>query len=140
MKVFKRIHISLQTRLTLLVCTVVLVSLSVTGYLIGSKAAKMPEDYQAEKVMDIASTISHTQLVIDGINGRGPVEEIQSFTSAVQEDTSVEYIVVIKTESISVSPIPWRRELGNILLATTRTELSKGNATLLWHKGRSANQ
>ena len=103
MKAFKRIHISLQTWLTLLVCAVVLVSLSVTGYLIGDKAAENERGHQAERVMDIASTISHTQLVIDGLTGAGPLEEIQSFTSAVQEDTNVEYIVVMDGEHIRQS-------------------------------------
>ena len=103
MRLFKRKKPSLQTRLTLLVCTVVLVSLSVTGYLIGSKATENAVSYQSEKVMDIASTISHSQLVIDSLTGVGSPEEIQSFTKSVQDDTNVEYIVVMNTEHIRQS-------------------------------------
>jgi two-component system, CitB family, sensor histidine kinase MalK len=62
MNVFKTKKISLQTRLTLLVCTVVLVSISVTGYLIRSKAAENDRSYQAEKVMDIMSIIGKRYL------------------------------------------------------------------------------
>jgi len=94
---------SLQTRLTLLVCTVVLVSLSITGYLIGSKATENARDYQAEKIMDIASTISHSQLVIDTLTGGGSPTKIQHFTKKVQDDTNVEYIVVMNTAHIRQS-------------------------------------
>ncbi|NYF23715.1 DcuS/MalK family sensor histidine kinase [Sporosarcina sp. JAI121] len=103
MSVFKRKKISLQTRLTLLVCTVVLVSLSVTGYLIGSTATENARNYQAEKVMDIASTISHSQLVIDSLSGVGSGQAIQSYTKSIQDDTNVEYIVVMNSEHIRQS-------------------------------------
>lgn len=103
MKRLKKIHIRLQTWLTLLVCVVVLVALSVSGYLIGSRSADNVRAYQAEKAMDVASTISQTKLVIDGLTGASPAEEIQRFTKAVQDDTNVEYIVVMNTEHIRLS-------------------------------------
>ena len=109
MKLYKRKPISMQVWLAALVCAVVLVSLSVTGYLIGSKAADKARDYQSEKAMDVAVTISHVQPVIDGLTGKGPVEDIQTFTTAVRNDTNVEYIVVMNTERIRYShPEPER--------------------------------
>ncbi|MDV6379507.1 DcuS/MalK family sensor histidine kinase [Sporosarcina sp. GW1-11] len=103
MRVYKNRTISMQVWLTALVCAVVLVSLSVTGYLIGSKAADKARSYQSEKAMDIAIAISHTQPVIDGLTGKGPVEDIQTFTKSIQDDTHVEYIVVMNNERIRQS-------------------------------------
>lgn len=109
MKTYKTKPISMQVWLTVLVCAVVLVSISVTGYLIGSKSAENAKESQSEKAMDIAMTISHTQTVIDGLTGKGPVEAIQSFTRSVQSDTHVEYIVVMNTDRIRQShPVPER--------------------------------
>ncbi len=53
--------------------------------------------------MDIATTISHTKLIKDGLTGDGPVEAIQSFTSEVQKSTSVQYIVVLNKDHIRQS-------------------------------------
>ncbi|MCZ2258384.1 DcuS/MalK family sensor histidine kinase [Sporosarcina sp. G11-34] len=127
MKVFKKIHISLRTWLTLLVCAVVLVSLSVTGYLIGSKSADNAREYQAEKVMDLASTISHTKLVIDGLTGVGPKEDIQSFTRAVQADTNVEYIVVINKDHIRQSH-PVEERIGQYFVGNDEDRAFEGES------------
>lgn len=103
MKLYKNKPLSMQVWLTLLVCAVVLVSISVTGFLIGSTSADNARDSQSEKAMDIAMTISHTPLVIKGLTGNGSVEDIQTFTQLVQDDTHVEYIVVMNTERIRQS-------------------------------------
>lgn len=103
MKIWKQRPVSMQVWLTALVCLVVLVSLSVTGWLIGSSAVEKAREYQSEKAMDIAMTISHAQPVIDGLTGNGPVGDIQTFTKSVQDDTHVEYIVVMNKERIRQS-------------------------------------
>jgi CitB family two-component system sensor histidine kinase MalK len=95
--------IRLQTKITILVCTVVLISISVTAYLIGSRAVENSRAFQENKVMDIATTISHTKLIKDGLTGAGPVEAIQSFTIEVQKNTSVQYIVVLNKDHIRQS-------------------------------------
>ncbi|PIC67243.1 two-component system sensor histidine kinase DcuS [Sporosarcina sp. P21c] len=103
MKKLNKKPISMQVWLTALVCMVVLVSLSVAGYLIGSNAADQARISQSEKAMNIAVTISHAQSVIDGLTGKGPIEDIQTFTKSVQNDTQVEYIVVMNNERIRLS-------------------------------------
>ena len=103
MKLFNIKKVRLQTKLTLLVCTVVLISLSVTAYLIGSKAVANSRSSQEDKVMDIATTLSYTKLIKDGLTGDGPVEAIQSFTNEVQRNTNVQYIVVLNKDHIRQS-------------------------------------
>lgn len=100
---FGKRSVRLQTKLTMLVCTVVLISLVVTTYFIGSKSIDHLKLSQEEKVMDIAMTISHSKLVQDGLIGKEPAETIQSFTKKVQEDTNVAYIVVLNKDRIRQS-------------------------------------
>ena len=109
MRVLNIKKFSLQTKFTVLVSVVVLISLSITAYMIGSNAIKESKEFQAEKVMDIATTISHTKLVIDGLSGDEPADAIQKFTKQVQEDTNVQYIVVMDNNHIRHShPNPER--------------------------------
>lgn len=95
--------ISLQARLTILVCTVVLIAIAVTASLIGSKAIGNSNAFHANKVMDLAKTISHTPLITDGLTGKISPDAIQTFTQKVQADTAVEYIVVLDKEHIRLS-------------------------------------
>lgn len=73
------------------------------NYLIGSKGADNSRSFQSNKVMDIAKTISHNQLIKDGLAGDDLVEEIQNFTKKVQEETNVHYIVVLDKDHIRQS-------------------------------------
>ncbi|NEU29464.1 two-component system sensor histidine kinase DcuS [bacterium LRH843] len=134
MKVFNRKQVRLQTWLTLLVCTVVLMSLSVTGYMIGRKTAEIAIEHQAEKVMNIASTVSLTPLVIDGLTGKGPTDAIQLFTKAVQSDTSVEYIVVMNNDHIRKShPVPDR--VGQYFVGNDEDRAFEGERYISFAKG-----
>lgn len=103
MKIWKNRPVSMQVWLTALVCLVVFVSLSVTGYLIGGNAVEREKEFQSEKVMDIAMMISHAGPVIDGLTGAGPAEDIQTYTKSVLDDTHVEYIVVMNKDRIRQS-------------------------------------
>lgn len=99
----KEKKVSLQTKLTVLVCAVVLIAIVVTASLIGHKAIENSKAIHANKVMDLAKTISHTDLIKDGLTGKGSPDAIQAFTKKVQEETAVEYIVVLNKEHIRLS-------------------------------------
>ena len=126
--------IRLQTRLTVLVCTVVLISLSVTAYLIGSKAADNSRSFQSNKVMDIAMTISHNQLIKDGLTGDGLMEEIQTFTKKVQEDTNVQYIVVLNKDHIRQSH-PVKDRIGEYFVGGDEDRAFEGESYTSLAKG-----
>lgn len=93
-------RIPLQTKLMILVCAVILVSLTITVYLIGSNAVENSKRSQEEKTMDIAVTMSHSKIVQDGLTGKAPVETIQPYAKKVQEATGVQYIVVLDKNRI----------------------------------------
>lgn len=134
MEMFSGKKIRLQTKIMILVCTVVLVSVSVTAYLIGSKAVGNSRDFQANKVMDIARTISHSKLIKDGLSGNGPVEAIQSFTKEVQEDTNVQYIVVLNKEHIRQSH-PVTDRIGENFVGGDEDRAFKGESYISSAKG-----
>src|SRR5690625_21549 len=100
---FDKKNVKLQTKLTMLVCTVVLISLTVTTYFIGSNSLGHLKLSQEEKLMDIATTMSHTKLIQDGLTNKEPAEAIQSYTRKVQEDTNVQFIVVLDKDRIRQS-------------------------------------
>lgn len=103
MKTIKLKNLRLQTKLMLLVCLVVLISLMVTAYLIGSKAVADSKRYQENKVMDIAVTLSHSKLIQDSLTGEISPDVLQEYTQQVQYATDVQYIVVLNQEHIRLS-------------------------------------
>src|SRR5690625_6787962 len=94
----KRKPIRLQTWIMLLVCVVLIIALSVTGILIASEMGEKTRENQAENVMDIARAVSHSREVIDGLSGDMRTTKIQAYTAVVQEDTNVDYIVVMDND------------------------------------------
>jgi len=134
MELFSGKKIRLQTKITVLVCTVVLISILVTAYLIGSKAADNSRSFQANKVMDIAKTISHNQLIIDALSGEDLVEEIQDFTKKVQEDTSVHYIVVLNKDHIRQSH-PVQERIGEYFVGGDEDRAYQGESYTSLAKG-----
>ncbi|WP_077329013.1 DcuS/MalK family sensor histidine kinase [Virgibacillus siamensis] len=87
--------IKLQTRIILLIFGVLIVALAVTSFMIASETADRTRKNQKEKVMNIASTVSHSKLVINKLTNPNHSRDIQSYTEAVQKDTDVDYIVVM---------------------------------------------
>ncbi|GAB3043616.1 DcuS/MalK family sensor histidine kinase [Virgibacillus ainsalahensis] len=92
--------IRLQTRIILLIIGVLSVALAVTSLLIASETADSTRENEREKVMNIASTVSQSQLVTEKLTDPDNSGEIQSYTKAVQEDTDVDYIVVMDNQHI----------------------------------------
>lgn len=96
-------NLRLQTKLMLLVSVVVLISLIATAYLMGSQAVAQSKRYQEEKVMDIALTLSHSQVIQDGLTGKVSAEMIQQYAKEVRVSTDIQYIVVLDQERIRLS-------------------------------------
>ena len=99
----KRDLINFQMRLILIFCSIILLSLIVTGYLIGSKIINETSAHQEEKVMDIANVMSRSSEVIDGLSMGTSGNKLQEYTLEVQKSTGVEYIVVMNKDSIRQS-------------------------------------
>ena len=96
----KKEGLSFQLKLTLLICFVILTSLSITGYLIGSKAVERIKLSQEQRVMDTARTMSYSQVLIDGLTHERDNQLILDYAEKVESDTNLEYVVVMDMNGI----------------------------------------
>ncbi|TGE31939.1 DcuS/MalK family sensor histidine kinase [Desulfosporosinus sp. Sb-LF] len=94
---------SLQTIMTLLVCSVVALSLAVTDILINQKIADNTQKNLADKATTIARIVAHSPLVIEALNGQRAETEIQPFANEIRKITDVEFVVVMDMKGIRKS-------------------------------------
>ncbi|RSL33580.1 two-component system sensor histidine kinase DcuS [Salibacterium salarium] len=127
MKTFtkKRIPIRLRTWITLLVCLVLIVALTVTGILTARDAAVNARETQAEKTMDIAHTVSYSQIVRDGLQDAEAPGDIQEYTRRVQTETNVAYIVVMNMDHIRQSH-PVEQRIGQYFVGNDENRAFRG--------------
>lgn len=99
----RRPFFSLQTIMTLLVCGVVALSLTVTDILISQKIADNTQQNLEDKATTIARIVAHSPLVIEALNGQRSEAEIQPFANDIRKTTAVEFIVVMDMQGIRKS-------------------------------------
>ncbi len=95
--------LGLWPTITLLVCTVVILSLLVTDILISHHVERMTEESQMEKAKAVARITANSPLVIDALAGRKDVSEIQAYTNRLLKNTDVQFIVVMDMNGIRKS-------------------------------------
>ena len=98
---------TLQTKIILLVCSVVVLSLLVTDLLITGQTSKDVEGNLAEKATDVARMVASTSLVKEALTGQGKQEELQAFANEIKRKTNVEFVVVMDMKGIrKTHPVP----------------------------------
>ncbi|MBM7694179.1 CitB family two-component system sensor histidine kinase MalK [Peribacillus deserti] len=96
-----RVKLSLQTTITLLVCTVVVVSLIITETMVIKRVAEDTKNLKAEKAADIARIVSRSAPVIHSLRPeKSSVSDVQAYTRDVQDAAGVEFIVVMDMKGI----------------------------------------
>ncbi|WP_174614481.1 DcuS/MalK family sensor histidine kinase [Virgibacillus ihumii] len=104
--------LSLQVIIILFVCTVVILAFSVTGFLISRELTGQTKNELAEKTRNIARMVSHSPLVIKGLQDKQKEDDIQEFALETRQLTNVRYIVVFDMNGIRKShPDEWK--IGN---------------------------
>jgi len=99
----KKPYVSLQTKITLLVCGVVALALLMTNVLISSHIAENTQKNLAEKASDIARMTACSLVVIEALNTQRDDTDIQTFTNYLLGVTKVEFIVVMDMNGIRKS-------------------------------------
>ena len=99
----KRPRFRLQTTITFLVCGVVAFALFVTDLLISNEIGSTTYKNQSEKAMNIARMISHSPIIIEGLQNQQSEKKIQKFTQEMTRITNVEFIVVMDMKGIRKS-------------------------------------
>ncbi len=98
---------TLQTRIMVLVCSVVIFSLLVTDLLITGQTSKDVQGNLAEKATDVARMVASTTLVREALNRQGKQEELQAFANEIRRKTNVEFVVVMDMKGIrKTHPVP----------------------------------
>lgn len=97
----------LSTIIIFFICLVVLISLSITIFLITDTTSGNIENQLEEKAVTISRTVSESQVVHEGLQSAGLEAGIQEYTVTIQEATDVLFIVVMDMEGLRKShPVP----------------------------------
>ncbi|MFK3939911.1 DcuS/MalK family sensor histidine kinase [Alkalihalobacillus sp. NPDC078783] len=93
----------LQTVIVVLVCSVLVLALSLAGILVALDNAKATKSSLEDKVWTIATSFARSPVVIEGLENEETLERLQEYTEEVRSETNVEYIVVIDMDRIRLT-------------------------------------
>jgi two-component system, CitB family, sensor histidine kinase MalK len=99
----KKPLLSLQTTITLLVCSVVALALFVTDLLISEEVGNTTQKNQEEKALNIARMAAHSSIIVEALSGKRSELDIQKYANEMTKITNVEFIVVMNMKGIRKS-------------------------------------
>jgi two-component system, CitB family, sensor histidine kinase MalK len=99
----KKLNLTLERTILLLVCVVVILSLLVTDILISQEVANTTEKNTENKAVTIARIVAHSPVVIEGLSGKRDEKEIQAYANEITHQTNVKFIVVLDMQGIRKS-------------------------------------
>jgi two-component system, CitB family, sensor histidine kinase MalK len=100
---WKKPVIRLRTRITLLVCTVLLLVLVATGFMVSWRTEQQTREAVAEKAVMLSRVAAESEAVIEGLKGHRPPASIQAFAERLCERARVDYVVVLNMNRIRLS-------------------------------------
>lgn len=133
-KKFGKLKYSLQTKIALLVCIVVIMALFVTDLLINVRISKETQQTQAEKATNIAKVVAHLPIIIEGLSHKRNEEEIQTIANEIRRSTKVEFVVVMDLKGILKSH-PNQNEVGKHFSGGDESTVLKGKEHISIAKG-----
>ncbi len=94
----------LQTKITLLIITVVFVSISIIISFVASWMTGNIESKAKTNIMNVAEMVAHSSEIIDALEAKDPSREIGPYVNMQLKNLEqVEYIIVADTEGIRYS-------------------------------------
>ena len=94
---------SLQTKIAVFACIVVILALLVVDIMINDNIAHHARQSASEEAIEIARIVANTPIVIDGLSGNKNEENIQIFTKKVLGVSEVRFITVMNMNRIRKS-------------------------------------
>lgn len=94
---------NLQTKIIVLVCSVVALALLAVNILITDSVAGGVESSIGENAADIARIMARSSIVVEGLAGQRDERDIRNFAGEIRRVTNVEYIVVMDMNGIRKS-------------------------------------
>lgn len=94
---------SLQTKITILVCSVVACALLSANFLITRSTIAEVEASIGNNAINITRMLAKSSIIIEGLNGEGDETEIQNYAEEMRKATNVEFIVVMDMQGLRKS-------------------------------------
>ena len=129
-----RLYIKLHVGIMLSLCSVVLLMMLITGSLIGIQEVRQSKQNESEKAISVARIVSHTPVVINGLQRHVPDGTIQSFTMQLQKDAKVRFIVVMDMHHVRMSH-PNPTKIGKPFVGGDEKQAMKGKSYVSVAKG-----
>jgi len=99
----------LRTRITLLVSTVLILVLVVTGFMVSWRMEQQAREAVADKAAMLSAVAAGSEAVVEGLLGHRPPDTVQAFADRLGRETKVDYVVVLDMHRIRLShPRPSR--------------------------------
>jgi two-component system, CitB family, sensor histidine kinase MalK len=106
---WKRPIVRLRTRITLLVCLILLLVLVVTGFTVSWRTEQQTLNTMTEKTVMLSRIAAESEAVVGGLQGHRSQASIQAFAERLCERAQVDYVVVLNMNRIRLShPNPSR--------------------------------
>lgn len=93
----------LQTTITLMVCSVLVLVLITVYLLFNMKISNLTREDLEHKAVTIARTVSRTPIVLNALNGQADVGPVQEFAEEIRKLNGVEFVVVMDMRGIRLS-------------------------------------
>jgi len=124
----------LRTRVTALICTVLLLVLVVTGVTVGWRMEQQTREAAADKAVMFSRLAAESEVVVDELEGRGAPGAVQSFAEWMRRRSRVDFIVVLDMNRIRRSH-PDVSQIGQQFVGGDDAEVYRGLAYTSMAKG-----
>lgn len=104
---WKRPTLQLRARITLLVGTILVLVLIVTGFMVSWRTEQQTRQALIEKVEMLSRVAAESEVVVEGLKGKRPSGAVQAFAERLRDRTKVDFVVVLDMNRIRLShPTP----------------------------------
>lgn len=129
-----RYTLNLQGKIILLVCSVVLLALLTTNWLISASVAEDITEQMGRTVMYVARTIAHSEVVAEGLAGIREEKDVQDYANSVRSLTESAIVVVFDMNGIRKSH-PDETKLGGHVIGGDEERVLRGEEYLSFATG-----
>lgn len=98
-----KINLGLQTRILLLVCSVVAAVLFVTDIFVSEKVTYITRKHLEDKSMETAHIVAKSSIVINGLKNPSDGKNIQEFANEIKNLANVQFVVVTDMNGVRKS-------------------------------------
>ena len=92
--------LKLQGKIIVLVCSVVVISLSATGWVFSRQVEAETKAQLGHAIMSVGRIMAKSAIVVEGLKGNRPMDDIQEYARSLRELTNHSIIVVFEMDGL----------------------------------------